>query len=246
MNFAAGFCQLRAARHQWETSGKDEGALLRGKPLADAEYWLCKRLDELSSGDRCFIGLSLALRDSEINKRKLLRQQIICWLSGGLVAALMLAGVAWWQWQKSAKSEIMAISASSEALFASNKKLDALNEAIKARRKLQQLGGVDADTQTQVESVLRRAVYGAVEYDRFSGHRDEVKGVVFSPDGKIIASTSADKTIKLWQPDGTLLTTLKGHNDLVWQVVFSPDGKTMASASVDNTVKLWKLEGKPI
>lgn len=115
-----------------------------------------------------------------------------------------------------------------QALFASNKKLDALIEAIKARRKLQQLGGVDADIQTQVESVLRRAVYGAVEYDRLSGHSDEVKGVVFSPNGKIIASTSADKTIKLWQPDSTLLTTLKGHNDLVWQVVFSPDGKTIA------------------
>lgn len=108
--------QLRAARHQWESSGKDEGALLRGKPLADAEFWQSKRLDELSSGDRCFIRLSLALRDNETGKQKLLRQQIICWLSGGLVAALILAGVAWWQWQNSAKSEVGAISASSPSV----------------------------------------------------------------------------------------------------------------------------------
>ena len=55
---------------------------------------------------------------------------------------------------------------------------------------MQQLAGVDALTQAEVESVLQQAVDRAVECDRLSGHSDEVKGVVFSPNGKIIASTS--------------------------------------------------------
>lgn len=46
---------------------------------------------------------------------------------------------------------------------------------------MQQLAGVDALTQAEVESVLQQAVDRAVECDRLSGHSDEVKGVVFSP-----------------------------------------------------------------
>ncbi|MBW4632424.1 MAG: hypothetical protein KME30_11155 [Iphinoe sp. HA4291-MV1] len=44
--------QLRSLIRQWESSGRDEGALLRGKPLSDAEYWQSKRIDELSAGEK--------------------------------------------------------------------------------------------------------------------------------------------------------------------------------------------------
>ena len=60
--------QLRSAMRQWETSGFDEGALLQGKPLVDAQYWQQQRLDELSSAERHFIEQSLLLRDTEIEK----------------------------------------------------------------------------------------------------------------------------------------------------------------------------------
>jgi WD40 repeat protein len=66
--------------------------------------------------------------------------------------------------------------------------------------------------------------------------------VVFSPDGKTIASSSSDNTVKLWNLNGQLQHTLKGHSGIVSSVVFSPDGKTIASSSSDNTVKLWNLD----
>ncbi len=76
-----------------------------------------------------------------------------------------------------------------------------------------------------------------------SGHQDRVTRVKFSPDGNLLASTSADKTIKLWSVDGRLLKTLVGHRDWVNSVAFSPNGELIASASRDQTIKLWSVNG---
>ena len=76
-----------------------------------------------------------------------------------------------------------------------------------------------------------------------NGKTRSVNTIIFSPDGKTIATGGNDKKVKLWKRDGTLSKTLIGHSDVVWGVSFSPDSQMVASASNDDTVNLWQIDG---
>ncbi|MEH1823519.1 MAG: serine/threonine-protein kinase [Nostoc sp.] len=73
-------------------------------------------------------------------------------------------------------------------------------------------------------------------------HENSVLSVAISPDGKTIASSGDNSTIKLWNlTTGKQISSLNGHFQRVNVVVISPDGKLLVSASDDNTIKIWNL-----
>jgi WD40 repeat protein/serine/threonine protein kinase len=72
------------------------------------------------------------------------------------------------------------------------------------------------------------------------GHRNQLKGVVFSPDGRLIASSARDNTIRIWdavryEP----LLVIRRPAVMAWDLTFSPDGATLYSQHLDGEVRIW-------
>ena len=62
------------------------------------------------------------------------------------------------------------------------------------------------------------------------------------PDGKQLATTSWDKTVKIWDLKTRKdIVTITGHIKRVHSIAFSPDRKRLLTASEDKTVKVWDI-----
>ncbi len=267
--------RLRVAIQQWNALDRDETALLRGKALADAQEWLQKRPEELTA-EQEYIHASLVLQERERKQQQRQTQRVIAGLTGGLVGALLLAGIAgvgWWRANVAeTDARLRAFASSSKALLTLytekarsveyeseyrkkppseeekntllNQKKNALIEALKAGRELQRAKWVGAGTRIQVLTTLQRAVYGGsqeIEEIKFPEclSRTMKAYLNLSPNGKIIACSTHDGTVRLLdRATGKKLKNLKGDLGWVADVRFSPDGKTIASGSMSD-VKLW-------
>ncbi len=75
------------------------------------------------------------------------------------------------------------------------------------------------------------------------GHRDAVRAVSFSADGRCVVSGSQDDTIRTWHAStGKELACFQGHKHYVTTVALSPDGRSVLSASDDQTVRIWDVQ----
>jgi WD40 repeat protein/serine/threonine protein kinase len=71
------------------------------------------------------------------------------------------------------------------------------------------------------------------------GHASNITAVNWSNDGKTLASSSKDQTVRLWNAEsGEQLQSIP-HPNAVRSVVWSPDGKRLATCGNDDIIRLW-------
>ena len=78
---------------------------------------------------------------------------------------------------------------------------------------------------------------------------DTVSAVAISPDGKLMATVSKNKYLRIWDfKTGKIIKSSKAHDDAIRFVVFSPDTLHIVTASVDGTAKIWEktLQKNPV
>jgi WD40 repeat protein len=74
-----------------------------------------------------------------------------------------------------------------------------------------------------------------------------ITDIVFSPDGRYVATASFDHTARIWEVSQGRQIAILTHEKHVQAVDFSPDGHYIATASTDHTTRVWGVpQGNPI
>ena len=77
---------------------------------------------------------------------------------------------------------------------------------------------------------------------QLKGHTGKVNALAYSKGG-ILASASEDKTIRIWNEDGSCKHVLQEHTDVISDIKWKPDSdRILASGSCDGTVLLWDTQ----
>jgi WD40 repeat protein len=202
---------IRVALRQWEDSDRDEGALLRGAPLTQAETWMTERAGSLSAAENAFIQASLDLQEKERTRREIRRRRTIVGLATGLVVALVLVLLIGLQWrraedagelanagqataqanadaratQQSIAEEQARIATSRELAAAAlaNLDLDPQRGLLLALQSINETYKIDRLVLPEAENSLHQAVNAVIPHQVSLGKEDWMYTVVYYPDG---------------------------------------------------------------
>jgi WD40 repeat protein len=85
-------------------------------------------------------------------------------------------------------------------------------------------------------------VSSGAEVFTLSGHKAPISDVAWSPDGRWIATASADGSTRIWEAEtGRPRFRLSGHTADVFAVDWSPDSTRLVTGSTDGTARVWRI-----
>ena len=227
--------RLTEAAQEWERLGRDEGALLRGARLAEAEEWAEKHGQEMNPLEQEFLEASLVLQEQDHRTARQRVRRTIAGLVGALVVISVLALLAFVQGQIASQKQKIATSRELAAAALNNLNVDPERSLLLA------MEAVQVSHTFEAEDALRQALLASRVRATLRGHEDWVTSAAFSPNGKWVVTASVDNTARVWEAATEReLAVLQGHEGVVISAVFSPDGKWVVTASYDNTARVWE------
>ncbi len=258
---------LRLALQAWEKADKDEGSLLRGARLAEAELKEKECTDELGTQEKDYIKASIALRERKIVTRKLARQEreglqrrVVVSLAICLVIALGLSALVGWEWrevnqqkQTLENNTLQVLELKQQAEQTQAEAEQQRLKAIQAKREAEQQRR-EAETQTQRAEQAKNearlsqslALAALSQFETKSGN---------ATNGILLALEALPKNMSA--PDRPYLAlaekalyeavfnlrehlVIEGHKNPILHAAFSPDGsKVVIVTGNENLVRLW-------
>lgn len=244
--------RLTEAAQEWDTLGQDTESLYRGLRLAQIQDWASSHPENLNLLERAFLKASQALAEEEVLAREALRQrelqaaqqlaeaerqraedqvhtnQRLQRRAIGLVMALAVAGTlaltALLFWQRAAQANHMANARELAAAAVSNLQVDPERSVLLALHALEEAPILEA------RNALHQAIPALHIIKTVPAHTGGAVDVVYSPDGRLIATMGIHGDVRLWdaatgEPIGNLIAAV---DDFGNSMAFSPDGRTLA------------------
>lgn len=234
-----GHQRIRHAAQEWNRHGRHMSEVLSGARLQEALLWAAgHRRPGLNELEQAFLKAGMRAQIRGIRRRRAMLAVLAVLSALAVVAALLAAWAAENADRSAAEARRQRDQAVSRRLAAQSIQLttDPATSAMLA-------AAAWRISPTPEARAAALTVYARPDRAVLTGRSAEVGAVAVSPDGRMLATGSADKTVRLWDivtrsPLGSPLT---GHRKTITFIVFSPDSRMLATAGGDHTVRLWDV-----
>ncbi len=232
---------------EWKRGNKTIDLLLRGREYARAYEWFRevqgqKKQPAVNEEIEEFI-LESKAEVERLEKAQRRRKNTIAAAAVGTIVVLSgLSVVAWGQKVEAERQSEIALARQLAAESRISTAEDGFQQrgtllAVESMRKFQKL----SLTSVTADNALRNGLSLLPHFISQMNHDKQVRALVFSADGKFVATASSDGSARVWEVSTGLEVAKLNHDSSLDAIAFSPDDRYIATASFDKTARLWEV-----